>query len=116
MKIQPLSIPDTMKHVRPQLPGQFSFQTLINNEKIATEYALMKPTAHRHHPLPPHLPHTVGGSSTCEVAVSYMGAQLRDQHRPTRRRAGQPPSPSWAAQDRRHEKGNRPVAEKSKNT
>jgi len=76
---RPLSIPDSMKHVETlNYLANSSFQTLINNEKIATEYALMesdRPTATI---LFPRIsPHTVGQFLYMyEVAVSYMGALL----------------------------------------
>jgi len=74
---RPLSIPDTMKDVETlNYLANSSFQTLINNEKIATEYALMesdRPTATVI--FPRISPHTVGQFLYMyEVAVSYMGA------------------------------------------
>src|SRR5882762_5084271 len=76
---RPLSIPDTMKHVETlKYLANSSFQTLINNEKIATEYALMesdRPTATVI--FPRISPHTVGQFLYMyEVAVSYMGSLL----------------------------------------
>jgi len=68
-----------MKHVETlKYLANSSFQTLINNEKIATEYALMesdRPTATVI--FPRISPHTVGQFLYMyEVAVSYMGALL----------------------------------------
>ncbi|HEV8607523.1 MAG TPA: glucose-6-phosphate isomerase [Tepidisphaeraceae bacterium] len=76
---RPLSIPDTMKHVETlKYLANSSFQTLINNEKIATEYALIesdRPTATVI--FPRISPATVGQFLYLyEVAVSYMGALL----------------------------------------
>src|SRR2546421_697230 len=74
---RPLSIPDTMKDVESlNYLANSSFQTLITNEKIATEYALMesdRPTATVI--FPRISAHTVGQFLYMyEVAVSYMGA------------------------------------------
>ena len=68
-----------MKHVETlNYLANSSFQTLINNEKIATEYALMKADRPTATILFPRIsPHTVGQFLYMyEVAVSYMGALL----------------------------------------
>jgi glucose-6-phosphate isomerase len=74
-----LAIPDSMKHVPTlaYLAGS-NFQTLINSEKLATEYALMqsqRPTMTVK--FPRISPQTVGQFLYMyEVAVSYMGGLM----------------------------------------
>jgi len=76
---QKLAIPDSMKHVAnlKYLAGS-NFQTLINSEKVGTEYALMesqRPTLTVK--FPQISPETVGQFLYLyEVAVSYMGGLL----------------------------------------
>jgi glucose-6-phosphate isomerase len=76
---QKLAIPESMKHV-PQLQylAGSNFQTLINSEKLATEYALMesqRPTLTIK--FPQITPQSVGQFFYLyEVAVSYMGGLL----------------------------------------
>ena len=76
---QKLAIPNSMKHVQAlQYLGGANFQTLINSEKLGTEYALLE----SHRPtmtlLFPHIsPQTVGQFLYLyEVAVSFMGGLL----------------------------------------
>jgi glucose-6-phosphate isomerase len=76
---QKLTIPDSMKHVQTlQYLAGSNFQTLINSEKLATEYALMesqRPTMTVK--FPQISPQTVGQFLYLyEVAVSYMGGLL----------------------------------------
>lgn len=74
-----LSIPDTMKHVETlRYLGGSNFQTLINSEKLGTEYALLesqRPTMTVS--FPTISPETVGQFIYMyEVATSYMGGLL----------------------------------------
>jgi glucose-6-phosphate isomerase len=76
---QKLAIPSSMKHV-PQLQylAGSNFQTLINSEKLATEYALKESQRPTLTVLFPQIsPQTVGQFLYLyEVAVSYMGGLL----------------------------------------
>jgi len=76
---QKLAIPDSMKHVPTlQYLAGSNFQTLINSEKLGTEYALkesQRPTLTVK--FPQISPQTVGQFLYMyEVAVSYMGGLL----------------------------------------
>jgi glucose-6-phosphate isomerase len=76
---RPLSIPDTMKHVETlNYLANSSFQTLINNEKLATEYALMESNRPTTTVIFPRISAATVGQFLYmyEVAVSYMGALL----------------------------------------
>jgi glucose-6-phosphate isomerase len=76
---QKLAIPKTMKDVASldYLAGS-NFQTLINSEKLGTEYALLESRRPTMTVLFPHItPETVGQFLYLyETAVSYMGALL----------------------------------------
>ena len=76
---QKLAIPKTMEHVESlrYLAGS-NFQTLINSEKLATEYALLESQRPTMTVLFPQIsPHTVGQFLYLyETAVSYMGGLL----------------------------------------
>ena len=76
---QKLPIPDSMKEIDKlkYLAGE-TFQTLINSEKLATEYALLESQRPSTTVLFPRIsPQTVGQFLYLyEVAVSYMGALL----------------------------------------